>query len=97
MKLIYVIALGVVVVLAAGCQSMPTSFDQGLMLIEKAANLAERQGIAYSSTIRWDGRMGVTWGQRAELNSGVTVEANFHGNAAVERATVKPDPVTPDP
>lgn len=96
MKLIYTIAFGVVVIFATGCQSMPKSFDQGLTLIEKAADLAEKQGIAYSATIRWDGKIGGAWIQRAEVDSGVTVEASFHGNAAAERPAVKivekPDP-----
>lgn len=90
MKLISTFAFVTVLVLT-GCQSLPTSFDQGLVLIEKAADLAEKQGIAYTSTIRWNGKVGGAWIQRAELDSGVTVEANFHGNAAAQRATV-PDP-----
>ena len=91
MKLIYAIALGVIVVLATGCQSLPSSFDQGLELIEKAADLAEKQGIAYNATIRWNGKIGGAWIQRAELDSGVTVEASFHGNAAAERSAVEPE------
>lgn len=90
MKSIYAIALGFIVVLATGCQGTPKSFEQGLLLIDKAAEIAERQGTAYSATIRWNGKVGGSWIQRAELDSGVTVEVNFHGNAAAERAAVDP-------
>lgn len=87
MKIISMLAIGIVLALA-GCQSIPKSFDQGLQLIDKAAAIAEKQGIAYSATIRWDGKLGGAWIQRAELDSGVIVEITFHGNAATERAAV---------
>lgn len=74
--------------LLAGCQAAPQGFEQGLQLIDKAAEIAEKQGTAYSASIRWDGKLGAAWIQRAELDSGVTVEVNFHGNAAAERETV---------
>lgn len=89
MKRLFIV-LGLILV--AGCSSTPKGFDQGLLLIDKAAAIAERQGTAYSATIRWNGKVGGAWIQRVELDSGVVVEVNFHGNAAVERAAVKPDP-----
>ncbi len=95
-RVVHAIVLGITVVLVAGCQTLPTSFDQGLQLIEKAADVAEKQGTAYSATIRWDGKLGAAWIQRGELDSGVTVEVSFHGNAAAERAAVKPE-LNPDP
>ncbi len=92
MKTFYAIALGFVIVLATGCASTPKSFDQALLLIDKAAAIAEKQGTAYTATVRWNGKVGGSWIQRAELDSGVTVEVNFHGNAAAQRAAVKPNP-----
>ncbi len=89
MKLIP-IALGLMIL--AGCQSVPKNFEQGLMLIEKAADIAEKQGTAYNATIRWDGTVGGAWIQRGEFDSGVTVEVTFHGNAASERDAVKHNP-----
>lgn len=75
--------------LLTGCASTPeVNFDRALMLVDKAAALAEKQGIAHTSTIRWDGKVGVSWIQRGELDSGVLVEITFHGNAAAERAAV---------
>jgi len=89
MKIISTIVLGLLVVVATGCNSAPKNFQQGLDLIDKAAAIAEKQGTAYTASIRWDGKLGGAWIQRAELDSGVTVEVNFHGNAAAERAAVK--------
>lgn len=91
MKFISMFVLGMIV-LTMGCQSAPKSFDDALMLVDKAAAIAEKQGTAYSATVRWDGKLGGAWIQRAELDSGVTVEVNFHGNAAAERAAVQPNP-----
>ncbi|MHA2279451.1 MAG: hypothetical protein ACXAC5_00970 [Promethearchaeota archaeon] len=76
------------VLFTLGCQAAPKSFDQGLALIDKAAEIAQKQGTAYTASICWDGKLGGGWIQRAELDSGVTVEVNFHGNAASERATL---------
>ena len=91
-QFIHIITLSVIMILAIGCQTLPTSFDQGLQLIEKAADVAEKQGTAYNATIRWNGKLGAAWVQRGELDTGVTVEVSFHGNAAAERAAVKSDP-----
>lgn len=77
------------VLFALGCNATTKNWDQGLALIDKAAKIAERQGTAYTATIRWDGKLGGAWIQRAEIDSGITVEVNFHGNAAAERAAVK--------
>lgn len=71
-----------------GCQSVPKGFDQGLALVDKAADLAEKHGTAYTANLRWDGKLGAAWIQRAELDSGVTVDFTFHGNAAAERDAV---------
>lgn len=78
------------VFLFAGCAALPKSWDEGLALIDKAAEIAERQGTAYTAKISWNGKFGAAWIQRAELDSGVTVEVNFHGNAAAERDAVGP-------
>lgn len=77
--------------LATGCASTPKSFDQAMLLIDKAAEIAERQGTAYNATVRWNGKLGGSWIQRAELDSGVTVEITFHGNAAERAAVNKPN------
>lgn len=89
---IIVTILIALLLVAPGCNTVPKSFEQGLQLIEKAAAVAERQGTAYSATIRWDGTVAGSWIQRAELDAGVTVEVSFHGNAAAERDAVKPSP-----
>ena len=74
------------ILFSVGCEgTTDKGFDQGLQLIEKAAELAERQGTAYNATIRWDGTIEGAWKQGIELNSGVTAEVSFHGNAAAER------------
>lgn len=86
---IFVIGLFATLVLLTGCQTVPKNFEQGLQLIQKAAEIAEKQGTAYNATIRWDGKLGAGWIQRAEIDTGVTVEVNFQGNAAAERAAVK--------
>lgn len=91
MKLISMLAIGIILTIA-GCQTVPKSFDQGLLLIDKAATIAEKQGTAYSATIRWNGKLGGAWIQRAELDSGVIVEITFHGNAAAERAAMSSAP-----
>lgn len=92
MKLVSILAIGLLV-LAIGCASTPKSFDQAMLLVDKAAAIAEKQGTAYSATVRWNGKLGGAWIQRAELDSGVTVEVHFHGNAAAERVAVeKPNP-----
>lgn len=88
MKRLSMLTIGFLI-LTAGCASTPKSFDQALLLIDKAAEIAERQGTAYNATIRWNGKLGGSWIQRAELDSGVTVEVTFHGNAAAERVAVK--------
>lgn len=82
-----IILLSLVFVLV-GCNAVPKSFEQGLALIDKAAKLAEKQGTAYSATIRWNGEVEGLWVQGINLDSGVTVEVSFHGNAASERAAV---------
>lgn len=73
------------ILLFAGCNATPKNFDQGLKMIEKAAEIAEKQGTAYTANLRWDGKLGASWIQRAELDSGVKVDITFHGNAAAER------------
>ena len=92
MKLISTFVIGLLVLAAMGCASTPKSFDQALLLVEKAAAIAEKQGTAYSASVRWNGKLGGAWIQRGELDSGVTVEVNFHGNAAAVRAAVKANP-----
>ncbi len=83
-----IVIFSTIFVLLMGCNIVPKSFEQGLQLIDKAAEVAEKQGTAYNATIRWDGKVGGSWIQRAELDSGVTVEVTFHGNAAAERPSV---------
>lgn len=84
-----VIVMGILCVfLLSGCQSSTASFNQAMELIDKAAAVAEKQGTAYNATLRWNGKIGGGWIQRIEVDSGVSVEIHFQGNAAAERATV---------
>lgn len=82
------IAIFSILLVLTGCAAVPKSFDQGLQLINRAAKIAEQQGTSYSATIRWNGKLGGAWIQRGELDSGVTMEISFHGNAAAQRPSV---------
>ncbi len=74
--------------LLSGCASMqPANFDQAMLLMREAANLAEKQGVAYTATARWNGDGGVYWVQGLQVATGVTMEVSFHGNAASERTS----------
>jgi len=72
----------------AGCQAIPKTFEQGMDLLDKAAEKAEKHGTAYSGVIRWDGTVGGAWIQRGEVDTGVYLEFSVHGNAAAERPAV---------
>ena len=74
----------------SGCATMPKTFEQGLELIDKGADLAEKQGVAFNATLEWNGDVGVSFKQVGALETGMLVKLNFHGNAASQRATVAP-------
>lgn len=76
-----------------GCAStMPKDFQEVLGGVEKVASIAQRQGLAYTMTVRWGGKPAIGYTQKVFLNTDVYVELVFHGNAAAERAAVGNDP-----
>ena len=61
------------------------AFNQGMAMVDKGADLAQKHGLAYHVSMRWNGNPKVEYTQSVGLNTGVDMELRFDGNAAAGR------------
>lgn len=78
-----------------GCATDKT-FTDAMIVVDKAAALAEKHGLAYHASLRWNGNPKFEYTQSAGLNTGIDLELRFDGNAAAGRPA-KVGPPAPEP
>ncbi|UCC32312.1 MAG: hypothetical protein JSU86_08520 [Phycisphaerales bacterium] len=78
-----VLACAGVMVSLASCETAgPKNFDEAMIVVEKAREVAQEQGVAWHADLTFDGSPNFYESAAVGLNTGITVRVHFQGNAA---------------
>lgn len=67
-----------------GCATDKT-FTDAMIVVDKAAQLAEKHGLSYEADLTWSGSPEFYYRQAGGLDTGVRLAVRFRGNAAAGR------------
>lgn len=82
--------------IVVGCAAQPKTFDEGLQVMDKFAEVAERQGASWYADLTIDGAPRVTAGYTVQADTGIRLRLHAQGNAQSATAPKPKNPTSGD-